>query len=209
MDSRKGWAVKYRSTPPAANSAAIAAGRRQPRCRNAQLLDSVRRVAEQQPQVGEVEPDEHQRVGPAEAAPREDHAEVEQRRHQPDDLDRVLRGEPNRGEPPRGGAAAGHGGDEIDHGPPQAEEQADGAGEVGDREVRARRVAARFPSDHGLDGELGQGLQPGEDREREPLGNEELRGFRAPGHEERRGEDAGKRPERGQRRGSRRGQRRE
>jgi len=74
-----------------------------------------------------------------------------------------------------------------------------------DREVRALRVATRVPGDDRLDRELGQGLEPREDREGEALGDEELRGFRAPGDEKRRRENAGERPQGGQRRGSRRG----
>src|SRR5439155_17818769 len=56
------------------------------------------------------------------------------------------------------------------------------------------------------DGELGQRLQPGEDREGEALGDQELGGFRTPGDEEGRREDGGKCPQRGQRGTSRRGQ---
>src|SRR5205823_8385154 len=89
---------------------------------------------------------------------------------------------------------AGGGEHEVDHRPAQAEQQPDRAGQVGDREVRALRVATRVPGDDRLDRELGQGLEPREDREGEALGDEELRGFRAPGDEKRRRENAGERP---------------
>ena len=99
--------------------------------------------------------------------------------------------------------AAEEGKDEIDHRPAEAEQQADRAGEIRDREVRPGGILAGLPGDHGLDGELGEGLQPRKDREGEPLGDEELRRFRAPGHEERGEQDAGERPQRRDGRASR------
>src|SRR5437667_320400 len=83
------------------------------------------------------------------------------------------------------------------------------AGEVRDRGMGALRIPARVPGDHGFDGELRQGLQPGEDGERQALRDEELRGLRTPRDQERRRQEARKRPQRGQRGASCRGQKSE
>src|SRR6266550_1613893 len=81
IDSRNGWAVAYSSPPPVANSPPIGARRR----------------AEQRPEVGGVERQQDHRVDPADALPQQDDAEIQERRHQPHDLDRVLGFEPDGG----------------------------------------------------------------------------------------------------------------
>ena len=81
-----------------------------------------------------------------------------------------------------------------------------GAGEIGDGEVGAARIFARFPRDHRFDRELGERLQPSEQGQRHALRDQELRRFRAPGHEERREQNARERPQGGRRGASRRRQ---
>src|SRR4029077_10671251 len=99
--------------------------------------------------------------------------------------------------------------DEVNHRPPEPEQQADGAGEIRDREMRALRVASADPRVHRLDAELGECLQPRQNRKGEALRHEELRGLRAPGDEKRGPEDARECPEGGERRASRPGQKSE
>ena len=74
--------------------------------------------------------------------------------------------------------------DEVDHRPAEADEEAQAAGEVGDGEVRLRRVLAGVPGDDRFDGELRQGLQPGQDGQGQALRDQELRGLGAPGDDE-------------------------
>ena len=177
------------------------------------VLGPARSVAEQEPEVDDVQRKEHHGIDPAQALLEEDHAEVQERRHEPHDLERVLPLEPDRREEGRSmlrrssrPRATGDREHEVDHRPPEAEQQADGAGEVRDRQVGPFGLPSGVPRDHGFDGELGQRLQPGQHREGEALGDQELGGFRTPGDEEGRRENGGKRPQRGQRGTSRRGQ---
>src|SRR5579863_509704 len=54
-----------------------------------------------------------------------------------------------------------------------------------------------MPGPDRFDGELGKGLQPGQDGESETLGDEKLRGLRGPGDHERSDQDGGRGPQRG------------
>ena len=148
--------------------------------------------------------DENGGVDEAERALPPDDGEPEERREEAHHLDRVLVVEPDR-DPrlPLLRPAGEEGGHEVDERPAEADEEADRAGEVRDREVDLRRVLPGLPRDDGLDRELGERLEPREDREREPLRDEELRRLGRPGDEERGEQDGGERPERGERRGLR------
>ena len=174
------------------------------------LLGFVRGVAQQHGEVGGVQAEQHQGVDPAERSLVDDHQEVQQRRQQPHDFHRVLGLEADHREPRVAAACAlREGVHEIDRRPAESQQQPDRAGEVRDGEVGPLRIPARFPRDHRLHGELGQRLQPREQREGEALRHEKLRRLGAPGHQERRAEDAREGPQRRQRRAggpSRRGE---
>jgi hypothetical protein len=81
--------------------------------------------------------------------------------------------------------------DEPDHRPAEPGEQPQRAGEVGGHE---RHVLV--PGDHGLDRELGQHLDPREQRQRQSLGDVELGGLGPPGHHEGAGQDGRECPDR-------------
>jgi hypothetical protein len=74
-------------------------------------------------------------------------------------------------------------GDE-DQRPAQAYEQSQGAGEVGchKADVGNGRMLPGIPGYESLHGEFRQGLDEGQDRQGESLGDEELCGFCAPGY---------------------------
>jgi hypothetical protein len=57
----------------------------------------MRSVAEQDREIGEVEGQQHHGIDPAELLLPENNAEVQERRHQSDDLHRVLALQPNNG----------------------------------------------------------------------------------------------------------------
>ena len=75
--------------------------------------------------------------------------------------------------------------DEVDHRPSESDQQAEAAGEVRDHERHLRGILACLPCDHRFDGELGHGLQPRENRERQPLRNQKLRRLGTPCDRER------------------------
>ena len=144
------------------------------------LLVLLGRDAVDEHQVGHVERQQHGRVHQPERALEDDPHEVEERGHQSHDLGRVLLLEVDRGPAvARVAAAVGVGVDDPDHRPAQAGQEPQRPGEVGGHQ---RDVA--IPRDDGFDRELGQHLDPGEQREGESLGDVELRGLRAPGDEE-------------------------
>jgi hypothetical protein len=93
---------------------------------------------------------------------------------------------------------------EVHERPSQPDEQADGAREIRDREVDAGGILPRLPRDDGLHRELGKSLKPGQDRERQPLRDEELSGLGSPRYEKGGEKDRREGPQRGQRRGFRR-----
>ena len=168
-------------------------GPRSPRRRPAaggtrRRADEVREVAERRGCSG---------VPEAERALPPDDGEPRERRQEAHDLERVLVVELDR-DPGLALArpAREERRDEVDERPAEADEEPDRAREVRDREVDLRGVLPGLPRDDRLDGELGQRLEPREDREGEPLRDEELRGLGAPRDEKGREEDGRERPER-------------
>ena len=156
------------------------------------LLVLLWRNPVQHHQVGAVERQQHAGVHQVEGALHHDPHEVEQRRHQPHHLGGVLDVQLDRGE--EAGLAALAARQRLhhpDHGPAQPGEQPQRAGEVRGHE---RDVA--MPRDHRLDREFRQHLDPGQQRERQPLRDEELGGLGAPRHHEGAHQDRGKGPER-------------
>ena len=152
-------------------------------------------------QVAGIEPEQHRGVEHAESALGDDPAEVEERRDQAHDLGGVLPVEADRGEEVGLAArAARQRVDRPDGRPAQPGQEAQGAGEVGGHE---RDVAV--PGDDGLDRELGQHLDPGEQGEGEALRDVELRRLGAPRHDERARQDRREGPERLERRAPRLG----
>ena len=90
--------------------------------------------------------------------------------------------------------AVEEGGDEVDHRPAQPGEQAQRAGEVGEQQVHALP-----PGQNEFHGELRHGLEPGQDSQREGLGDKELSRFSRPGDEHGGQQDGWRRPQRGAR----------
>ena len=62
--------------------------------------------------------------------------------------------------------------------------------------MRLGWILPRLPRDDRFDRELRQRLQPGQDRQRQPLRDQKLRGLGAPGDGECGKENAGERPDR-------------
>ncbi len=162
------------------------------RWRVLELFRLLGRQAMEQRQISDVETEQDHRVEHPERALDDDPHEVEERRDQADHLGGVLGIEIDAGQPtavllqvPRDGV------DDVNGRPAEAGQQPQRAGEIGGHE---RDVA--LPCDHRLDRELRQHLDPGEQREREPLRDEELGRLGAPRDDECRCHHRWKRPDR-------------
>src|SRR2546425_13084325 len=88
-------------------------------------LDGMRGAAEQAPEIGDVQAEQHERVDPADAALPQDKHEVDERRYEADDLHGVLALEPDRRQSLGGGLSPRGREHEIDHRPAQPEERSE------------------------------------------------------------------------------------
>jgi hypothetical protein len=160
-----------------------------------------RRELEQNDEVDDVGRCQDEGIEERKALLRPDDNEPGEGRKEADDLDRVIVVEMDRSERAPAPPARVVRRDRVDHGPAEPRQEPETPGEVRDREVDHARVLPRLPRDDRLDGELRKRLDEGEDRQREPLRNEELRGLGAPRHDERREDHERERPDGGGRRG--------